>query len=99
MYADGPQWVDNAEKELRKLIEEKQIAQNPIFQAIVLDAEKKLNDINSVLMNDQSISDVDRKTLFMQKLVWKFIFDRFGMKPHDDAIVALDIAIDSQLNR
>ncbi len=92
-------YIDDLETELRKLIEEKEITKNPIFQAIFKDAEKKLNDINALLMNDSKLTDIERFGLFKQKEVWKFIFDRFGLEPHNNAIALLEQTIDAKLEQ
>lgn len=94
---DAQNYVNDLEKETIKLFDEKRMASNPIFQAIVKDAERKLNDINVLLQTDEKLTDIDRKILFAQKNIWQFVFDRFGMKLHDNAIAALKDLIDSKL--
>jgi hypothetical protein len=94
---DSQAYVNDLEKEITNLFEEKRMAVNPIFQAIFKDAEKKLNDINLFLQNDEKLTDIDRRILFAQKNIWKFVFERFGLKLHDNAIALLKEIIDSKL--
>lgn len=97
-YSDGTQFVDEIESELRRLIEDKRMANNPIFVAIFNDAQRKLNEINALLLSEAT-TEKERDKFFAEKRVWKFIFDRFGMKPHDDAIKLLEETIDSRLGQ
>ncbi len=78
------------ELDLEKLIREKNMASNPVFIAIFDDAAKRLNEINTILMNDETLDTAARNRLFDQKKVWKFNFDRFGMTLHDNAIASLE---------
>ena len=87
-------WLDGVESALRKLIEEKEMAQHPVFIDIVKDAQKRLNDINALLMNDDTLNDSRRSALFEARKVWRFNVDRFGMKTHDDAIKLLTVSLD-----
>lgn len=94
---DSQQYIDNLANEIEKLATEKDYAKNPLFEAIIKDAEKRLNEINALLMNDEELSDVQRKCLFAQKKVWIFIFERFSLVPHDNALKVLHTLVDQKL--
>lgn len=89
--------IDQLEADLQKLFEESEVREHPVFKAIVADAETRLNDINALLMNDKNLSDEERKSLFGQKDVWNFIFERFSLVSHDRALEALNQLLDSRL--
>lgn len=92
-------YIDDIEHRLQKVIEESKIAENPIFQAILQDAEKRLNDVNTLLMTDKTLTDVQRNNLFNQKELWTWNIERFGMKAHDQALQLLEQTIDDKLNQ
>ncbi len=96
---DSLKWIDDAETTLRSLIEQKQMATNPAFIAIAKDAQKRLNDINALLMNDEKLPEFQRAVLFEAKKVWKFNLDRFGVAAYDDAIELLTRTLDQKLTQ
>ncbi len=96
---DSQNYIDGHERKIRELINNKSFADNPIFRAIVKDAENKLNDINALLMNDQKMNDSERALLFHEKNVWKFVFDRFGTELYDNALKTLEARIDLELEQ
>lgn len=96
---DSQDVLDGVEKEFRQIIEEKRMVENPVFIMIMKDAECRLNEINTLLMNDETLSDLDRKILFKDKRRWTFIFERFGMKPHDDALKLLTVTLDQKMSQ
>lgn len=97
--AESQRTIDQYETDLIKLFEEKRLVDNPIIQAIFKDAEKKLNEINALLMNDETLTQEQRIRLFSEKKVWHFMFNRFKMVPHDNAIDAMRQIIDAKLNQ
>lgn len=97
-FIDGNQFVNEIESELIKNTENKRLADNPLFKAIFTDAEKRITEINSLLLNVK-VTEEERKYLFAQKDVWQFVFDRFDMKVYDEAIESLKSLIDSKLSQ
>lgn len=95
---DSQKWIDEVEAELQKRFEESNMKDNPVFKMIISDAQNKMNEINTLLLNDpKDISDKERKYLMMIRDVWKFNIERFGMKPQDDAIKLLTVVLDQRL--
>ena len=92
-------YINSLEKELTKLIEESGMKEHPVFKAIAEDAAKKLNEINTLLMNDNSLDEKKRAALFHEKKVWSFNLQRFGMSTADQAIALLEKTIDEKLSQ
>lgn len=89
--------LNQTESDITMLFEESSLRDNPVFIAIFKDAEKKLNDINALLMNDETLGESDIQKLHAQKKVWKFVFDRFSMKYNDQALALIDDMLNSKL--
>lgn len=94
---ESQQYIDKLEAELRKLFEDQKLADNPLFQAIVKDAQQKLDELNALLCNDRTLTEIDRASIFRAKEIWKFVLDRFGLKSYDRAIELLEKTIDEKL--
>lgn len=78
--------IDAMEARLDRLIDEAKLADHPVFKAITDDAQKRLEDLNILLMNDEKLTDLERTGLFAQKKVWHFIFQRFSLIPQTNNI-------------
>ncbi len=96
---DSQRYLDDVDAEIRRLVEEKQTAQNPVFQSIMKDAQQKINEINVLLLADVKYTDHERDLLLREKRVWRFVFDRFGLTPHDEAIKLLTVTLDQKLSQ
>jgi hypothetical protein len=55
------------------------------------------NGINALLLNDEDLSEQRRSQLICERKAYRFIFERFGLAPVDNAIQALDQLVDSKL--
>ena len=95
--ADSRLMIDDFERDMRKLIEVKNIADNPAFQEIVKDAQAKVDEINVLLMTDASMTPEKRAALFHEKKVWAFNISRFGATTNDRALAILEERIQHEL--
>lgn len=91
--------IDQYETDIQKLFKESDLKNHPVFKSIFEDAEKRMNEINALLMNDKTLTDVQRSSLFSQRDIWQFIFKRFSMKTHDDALDAMKALLDSKIEQ
>jgi hypothetical protein len=89
--------IDGLEKDLARIMEEKRMAENPVFQAIFGAAEKKLNEITALIDSDEALTDIARAALFHERRVWRYVLSSFGLKPHDNALALLESTLDSKL--
>ncbi len=91
--------IEQYESDITTLFEESKLKDHPVFIKIVEDAEKKLNELNAILLNADTLSDVERSALIKVRNVWRFIFTRFKLVPHDEAIKAMSQLLDSKLEQ
>ena len=87
--ADSRLMIDDCERDMRKLIEVKNIADNP--------AQAKVDEINVLLMTDASMTPEKRAALFHEKKVWAFNISRFGATTNDRALAILEERIQHEL--
>lgn len=92
--SESQQDIDAHEKTLRDLFEEKAMAENPVFKKIAEDAQKRLEEINTLLLNDVHLNEIERSGLFKAREVWRFIFSRFGVEARDEAIRLSTLSLD-----
>lgn len=90
--------ISQMEQELTRLLEAKKMVQDPTFQAIMKDAQRRVTEINVLLMNDEKLTSEQRAALFHERTVWQFVFDRFGMTMENEAVAQLENIIDTKLN-
>lgn len=69
--------VTDWERDLRRKIVQSELMQRPEIQNIVADGEAKIEEINTLLMNDETLTDQDRKDLFHLKKLHSFYLERF----------------------
>lgn len=94
---DSITWIDEAEAEIRNLFEESALSENPVFIRIAKDAQQRLGEIDFLLVENEELTDLERKSLFREKRVWAFIFERFGMRPQEMALATLNDRIDIEI--
>jgi hypothetical protein len=100
-YQDGDSrfLINEFERNLLLLIEQKGMIDHPVFKMIVQDAQKRIDEINTLLMNDRALTDMQRSNLFHEKDVWSFNLSRFGLTGVDKALTALEDRINFELNK
>lgn len=89
--------LNASENKLRELISKSSFTKQDIVIEIMKDAEDRINTINTLLANDEKMSQEERLKLFAEKSVWKFVFDRFGMKDVFNKIRYINFSIDQKI--
>lgn len=95
--------IDADEDLMRKLLIQKNFAEHEMSQAILADAQQRVEDINFMLANDEELNKgsmiTERYALFRLKEVWQFIIERFDGSYAQAQLKALEDQIDEQLDR
>lgn len=73
-------WVDEVEKNLRKIIVKEELVKNRAAVAIVKDIKDKLRAIDTMLTLNEDLTETERKLLFREKKVHNFYLNRFEGK-------------------
>lgn len=85
---DSRNFLHDIEGELQIAFEYKELASSPLFKAIHSEVEQNVKEINSILLLDRDITDIERKILIMKRDLYKFFMDKFGVEIYDEAINA-----------
>lgn len=70
-------WIEEVEKNIRRLLAMEKLATNKSIKAIVKDAQARIKTINTLLTMDEDLSTEDRKMLYRERNVHQFYLDRF----------------------
>lgn len=96
-YVDAEEFVSDFEAKLTKLVKMKKLATNPLFISIAEATQKRLNDINALLMNDETLTDMQRQRLFGRREELRSLSNMLNTKSEDSAIAGLLSTIDERL--
>ncbi len=90
-------WVDQVEKNIRRLVTAEELAQNKAVIAIVEDSRNRVATINKLLIYDEKMDTDTRKLLIREKAVHSFYLDRFDGKDLDTRMDEVAKSLDSEL--
>lgn len=69
--------LDDAEKKIRESIKKMNVANTSVFQEMTVASEKAVEDINFILINQETLSEKERGDLIAKRKVHQFYLDRF----------------------
>lgn len=95
--SDSMELLGDAENEVEEMEEVKDFLDHKVFKKLVAEAEKKANVITALLANDRELDNDKRHKLFIERDVWRWIVMRFGIKSYDEALKALDEALNTKI--
>ena len=91
--------VEGFEKQARTLILKDKLMENQSVVAIVDEARKRVNLINTLLQTDSKMSEEFRQKLFTEKEVHQFYLDRFDNKEIEKRFESLEASLNRELDR
>jgi len=90
--------LDATEKSLRKMIVQAKLAERDDIKMLVNDTVKRISEIESILCNDEKLTEIERASLFKEKKTIKYyIIDRLGCQKLLKDIEMAEKAIDMRL--
>ena len=92
IYIDDPasQYIiDDYERKLRRAIVESELAKSDGAQMLIESAQKKINQINYLLMNGEDLDTESRKALFRAKEVHMWYLERLTGKTSVEIIESI----------
>ena len=100
-YSDEPSraYIADLETEYAKILSETDLLTHPLFVKIAEEANTRINEINTLLMNDEELTEERRIRLYADRKAFRFIFTRFGLATRDSALKALDALVDTKLEQ
>lgn len=91
--------IDGIETQLGKLVDEKNLLEQPAFKEVAAFAQKSLGNINALLLNDETLLNDKGRLLSNQRDFWRVFLKAVSVDAKDSAISYLvDSEIDSKLN-
>lgn len=84
--ADNNQELTRLEEELADLLTDKSILDSSPFKKFLLESERKLNELNALLMNDESILNDKGILLSKERNLWRLIQRSFSVENKDASI-------------
>ena len=82
--------IAEREREFLALASEREVLSSTAFKKFAETAEKKLNELNALLMNDESCWSEKGKLIAREKTIWQTMLKAFGIKATDSAFEALE---------
>lgn len=92
-------WVESQEKRLKAVIMKEKLGNSAAAAAIVDEALHRIEVINQLLQNDESLTAEERTKLFTERKVHKFWLDRFDTKTIQKQYDSISGALDKELKR
>lgn len=99
-YSDQQSLEDIYQFELdySRLVEEKGFLSNPLFISLSKELEKKLNEMNALLMNDENLDEKQRNKIISERKAFRHLLNTIGIEYRDNALLALEEIVDSKLS-
>lgn len=92
-------FVDTVEKTLRKIMVKEKLAGNKAVQAILADVKDRIKAIDTMLIYDEEMTELERKLLMREKKVHGFYLNRFDGKNVDEQFESVGKLLDEELER
>jgi hypothetical protein len=86
------------EADLSRLADEKEVLSHPTFQQFAETAERKVNDLNTVLLNDETVLNEKGLRIVQERGLWRAMLQAFGVKFRDEAIETLEAVMNKKLS-
>jgi len=92
-------YIADLETEYARILKETDLLTHPLFKKIAEEAQRRIDEINTLLMNDEEMTESQRIRLYADRKAFRFIFSRFGLAARDSALQALDAHIEQTLQQ
>lgn len=92
-------WIESVENNIRRLVMTEKLAESGAVQAIVADAQGRINTINKLLVFQEDLSLEDRNLLYRERGVHQFYLDRFEGRDLEKRLERIDNILDEELTR
>lgn len=92
-------WIDDVEKNIRKLVVQEDLSTNKAVVAIIDDAMARINTINQFLQMDENLTTEDRSKLYRERNVHQFYLDRFVGRDIEKRFETTGKVLDQELER
>lgn len=90
-------WVDSVEKALRKVMVREKLSQNKAVLAILADVKDRLRVIDLMLVNDEEMTEDERRLLLREKKVHNFYLNRFDGSKVEEQFEKVGNILDEEL--
>lgn len=92
-------FLEVIEKNLRKIMIKEKLASNKAVQAVLADVKDRIKAIDTMLIYDEDMTEVQRKLLMREKKVHGFYLNRFDGKNVEEQFESVGKLLDEELVR
>lgn len=96
---DSSQYLNDVEKTLEDLLEQRDFLKHPVFKKIETMCSKKVNEMSALLMNDETLTDKEREKLFARREAVRFVSKKFSVAVVDEALDTLNEVLDARIKQ
>ena len=90
-------FVASVEKRLRNMVLKEKLAESKAINEIVDEARGRIKAIDTLILNDEEMSEMTRRLLFRDKKVYQFFIDRLDGKDLDQQYEKVGQLLDTEL--
>ena len=95
--SDSISWIDETEKAFHDLVQDKELAENPLFKKLVAHLAGRIKEINTLLLNDKQMTDVERARLFNLRDVFETVAKLLDADVYNQALETMADILDNKL--